>query len=60
MLEDTIGHNFMNVRELITEIREEERGGGERVHAEETAGWRFQDNLRIRGEHLNSPYMKRI
>jgi len=31
-----------------------------RAHAEETAGWRFQNNLRIRGEHLNSPYMKRI
>jgi len=59
MLEDAIGHNFMNVHDLITEIEEEKRGG-EGVHAEETAGWRFQDNLRICGEHLNSPYMKRI
>lgn len=63
----------MNARDLIAETRgeggkgegeggdeeEEERGGGG-DRAEETAGWRFQDNLRIRGEPPEPPYMKRI
>lgn len=37
MLEDIIWHNFMNVRDLITEIRSEEKGGEEGVRAEEMA-----------------------
>lgn len=73
-LDDATMHDFMNIRDLITETRkdkqrkeERERGGekgrrsGEGTLTEGTAGWRFQDKMpRIRGEQPNSPYMKQI